>query len=146
MKEDEHTGQLPGSPSPCRFPQVRSAVLQMAKEQPRLPIDYTCTIAYPYTKETCFHELTSMNLVWDPNSQRLMMVRCPNYFPTGPSDYPPEGSYVFVEPAGIVQSWGEHLKNSSAWKPLECSRRDLCLCYRRNERIGERLGTRKQEV
>jgi len=144
--EDYRFPFKPESAAPCRFPQVKNAVLQIAKEHLRLPIDYTRTIAYTYARDMCYQELTNMNLVWDPNSRRLMMVRCPNYFPTGPSDYPPEGAYAFVEPAGIVRSWEEHLKSSSARQPLECSRRDRCLCYRRNERIAERLEAGKQEA
>jgi len=136
---EDYLAPLSADGPPFRFMEYRALIEEICAEYPNLAVDYTRSTAFSYSRPCCFEEFTHMNLVWDPEERRMMLVRCPNYFPQGPVARPPEGSWEFVEPATLAAQWGRFQQRSSARSPLVCARRGACLSYRRNERILRRL-------
>jgi MoaA/NifB/PqqE/SkfB family radical SAM enzyme len=121
------------------FPRLRDFVRKQAGKHPTLSVNYTTSFTRPYQRDVCYQEITQMHLTYDPASGRLLLVRCPNFYPSGLMDRPPEGAYLPVTPASLYDQWTSYLHtHTSAHKPLICSERNRCMSYRRNERLGQR--------
>lgn len=124
------------------FPEVQKIVNHVKQSYPHLSISYIIPIAVPNATSRCYFQLTDLVISPEPNSGKLIMVRCERNVPQGLSRLPNNNDYHLIEPSELYAACKKQLHYFIKGNTYNCPSPSLCYTFRRNKAI-ERILLKK---